>query len=318
MFNLIDILSRYTGFNEDEVNSIIAKAPTTYKKYSIKKRRGGTRTIYHPSKETKTLQYVLLNYYLNAFPVHKCAYAYIKGNKSPLLNNALKHKDYKYSICLDIKDFFPSIKPDDLLNILTEKNSFTKEEKQHLINLLFISQKNGMPSLPIGAPTSPMISNIIMYDLDNKINGLAHKINKRSVYTRYADDLVFSTNTKGACLNFYKNLESLLTKTKSPKLTINKLKTNLCSRKNRRIVTGLVICPTATISVGRKNKRYIRKLLLDYKYNKLDIKMKHHLSGYLAYILDVEPEFYNRLILKYGGEIVNAALQQTRSIISSR
>jgi len=318
MLNLINLLIKYTGFSEVELNSIIAKAPTNYKKYSIKKRNGGNRTIYHPAKETKTLQYVLLNYYLNTFPVHKCAFAYIKGNTSPLLKNALKHKNFKYSICLDLKDFFPSIRPSDLLNILTANKTLTREEILTLTNLLFISQKNGLPSLPIGAPTSPIISNIVMYDLDNKINTLAHKINKSSVYTRYADDIVFSTNIKGACLVFYKRLESLLTKTNGPKLTINKLKTNLCSRKTRRIVTGLVICPNATISLGRKNKKYVKKLLLDFKYNKLDLKMKHHLSGYLAYILDVEPDFYNRLTLKYGGEIVNDALKQTRPIISSK
>jgi RNA-directed DNA polymerase len=149
-----------------------------------------------------------------------------------------------------------------------------------------------------------------MYELDNKINRLAHNIDRKSVYTRYADDIVFSSDVKRTCKIFYNKLESLFAVTASPKLTINKLKTNFCSRKNRRIVTGLVICPDGKISLGRKNKRYIRKLLLDYKYNKLTEKYKHHLAGYLAYILDVEPDFYNRLTLKYGGNIVNNALKQ--------
>ena len=81
------------------------------------------------------------------------------------------------------------------------------------------------------------------------------------------------------------------------------------SRGTKRVVTGIVICPNAEVSLGRKNKKYVKKLIFDYMNGKMDASLKNHLRGWLAFILDVEPDFYNRLVLKYSAITVRNALK---------
>ena len=81
-----------------------------------KKKGGGRRTIHHPSKQTKALQYALIEIFLNKLPIHSCAAAYRRNIKSPLLENATIHAKYSYSVRVDFSDFFHSISPLDLFN----------------------------------------------------------------------------------------------------------------------------------------------------------------------------------------------------------
>ena len=305
--HLIDQVSQYLLIERDEVIKILDKASSTYKRYTIpKKNKSGYRVIYHPSKQTKSLQYALMETFLKKFPVHKSAAAYKGGLKSPLLKNAKAHSAYSYSIHLDFKDFFPSITSNDLIDLIRkypEFDYFDKGDLKLIEKALFIKTHN-IYQLAIGAPSSPMISNIIMYSLDDEIEKLANSISVHSSYSRYADDIVFSSNIKGSCNTFYDEIKKFLSKTKSPKIFLNENKTIFASKKGRRVVTGLIICPNKKISIGRKNKKYIKKLVNDFRFEKISEKNLKYLSGYLSYILDVEPDFYNRLALKYSAEIL--------------
>ena len=147
-----------------------------------------------------------------------------------------------------------------------------------------------------------------MYSLDEQINAIANGISNKVAYSRYADDIIFSTNLRGGCRSFYEAMLELVASTDSPRLAINSSKTMFSSRAGRRVVTGLFIRPDGGISLGRRNKRYIRKLLFDLKRDSIDPEKLTYLSGYLAFTLDVEPDFYNRLALKYGAELLVHAL----------
>ena len=149
-----------------------------------------------------------------------------------------------------------------------------------------------------------------MYELDNEISNCANRISKKSSYTRYSDDITFSVNQKGACKSFLDALAGILDNTASPKLSINPNKTKFLSRGNRRVITGLFIRPDGGISLGRHNKRYIKKLIYDLGKDNLEsIEDKNYLSGYLGHILSVEPEFYNRLVIKYGETVLERAIK---------
>ena len=119
------------------------------------------------------------------------------------------------------------------------------------------------------------------------------------LYTRYADDLVFSTNQRNASKPFLMELREKIAESEHPRLELNEQKTLYMARNCRRAVTGLIIGPDGSLSIGRKRKRYIRKLLQDYENGKLSEKETHQLQGHLAFILDAEPSFYSRLCLKY-------------------
>ena len=81
------------------------------------------------------------------------------------------------------------------------------------------------------------------------------------------------------------------------------------SMKGRRTVTGLILTPDKGVSIGRGSKRYVKKLLCDVEHNKLDKEKMPFLRGMLAFILDVEPDFYNRLAIKYGATVMQQARQ---------
>ena len=218
--SLIENVSRYLSFNESELLSFAQKAPTTYRTYQIPKKNGRLRTIHHPAKETKSLQYALINLIFKNYPIHSSAVAYRKGVKSPLKLNAESHSKYLYTIKMDFKDFFHSIVFEDLKNILD--SPYTQQELEFLKNVLFLNYQ-GIYCLAIGAPSSPILSNIVMHGYDESILKIVTKIDPDATYTRYADDITFSSNKKSHCLNFAKELNKLTKDKLTPSLKLNSI-----------------------------------------------------------------------------------------------
>jgi hypothetical protein len=148
-----------------------------------------------------------------------------------------------------------------------------------------------------------------MYNLDEKIEELAHNVNNNAKISRYADDIAFSTDDKDSSKIFLEEIEQLLRDTESPNLKLNNEKTNFLSRASRRIIAGLVITPDGKVSIGRSKKRKIKSLVNDFQYNKLEDDQILQLRGYLSFFKDVEPDFYTRLVLKYRSETIDKIYQ---------
>ncbi|MDY7108521.1 MAG: retron St85 family RNA-directed DNA polymerase [Planctomycetota bacterium] len=314
MSSIAQHVARYLGWSLDETEHTAQRAPRSYRRYLVPKKSGGVREIFHPAKKTKAIQYAMIDLYLSRLPVHDAATAYRRDVQSPLRRNAALHARYRYTVRVDMRAFFPSIKPADLWDRLVASGAVATDgtaTKDHdfVANALFIRQGVRGMFLSIGAPSSPAISNAVMYSLDQTFTGFAAGHGGR--YTRYADDLVYSTNRQGECADFVNTVRAALDDCGSPQLTLNESKTCYTSRKGRRIVTGLVLTPTGQVSIGRKKKRYIRKLVFDLGRGKLDKTRRAYLRGFLAFVLDVEPAFYNRLAHKYGGELLREALLGT-------
>lgn len=314
MSSVRQIVAAYLGVDVQTVVEVARRAPKTYRRYFVPKKSGhGMRAIFHPSKETKALQYALLETVLPTLPVHDAATGYVRGIRSPLLRNAQAHCRFRFTVRLDFKDFFPSIVPADLLNQLLSLDPWKdmdEEDKEFLSNAAFI-RFHKRTCLAIGAPSSPMISNAVMYELDRHLQSFANENN--GAYTRYADDLFYSTDEKGQCRRFVRHVLSEVSGMVSPQLTLNNKKTLYMSRGTRRAVTGLMVTPQGGISVGRARKRYIRSLIHRYQEylagrTNFEEEKSNELRGLLAFVLDVEPLFYNRLAQKYGAKTVNAAL----------
>jgi RNA-directed DNA polymerase len=159
---------------------------------------------------------------------------FIKSNgingRRDILSNAKKHKKSRYLINIDIKDFFPSCTPHMMCSFLVQKFSFSAE----FINLLFeLCFLNG--SLPPGSPASPILSNIILLPIDNKINHYckAHDI----IYTRYVDDLSFSAKNKISKEQF-KSIASIIIE---HSFQLNEEKTVFYKKSDIKEVTGIAI-----------------------------------------------------------------------------
>lgn len=292
------------------MRELLRKAPVTYKVYKIPKRTTGQRTIYHPSKSTKLLQYALLTILQKQLVAHECSFAYRHKLKSPLRKNAEQHSRQAYLLRIDAKDFFPSITPNDLflrLEQCSDPMELDEDDKAILKNALFIKSMTGLSGLPIGAPSSPAISNAVMYELDTKLSQIMSGL--EVVYTRYADDFVFSSNTKGIADKIFNTVRSVFSSSVYPRLIINEAKTRRSSRNSKRVVTGMVISPDGSVGIGQKNKRMVRSFLFKFLNRKLNQESTSKLQGWLAYILDAEPSYYNTLCHRYGAEHVKQALK---------
>jgi RNA-directed DNA polymerase len=288
-----------------ELLTITSSAPHRYKVYQIPKRVPGLfRTIAQPAREVKALQYWLMKNVLNRFESHQCAMAYRAGRG--IRDNAVPHVAGRFLLKLDFVDFFSSIKAWDFRRYLEEKDpEMTEEELEMLCNLTFWKPRGTHDfCLSIGAPTSPIISNLLMYKFDKEVDTFC--LRKECVYTRYADDLTFSatdSSTLEAVEAFVAHLCSVIT---SPCLTINTHKTVRSSRAYSRRVTSLVLTNDNKISLGRERKRKISAWVHHFKLGHLDEKSANRLQGMLAYVAAVEPDFIVTLQRKYGESTVSA------------
>lgn len=287
-----------TGLTETEVLRIARNGPKRYKVYQIPKRTGGTRTICHPSRELKLLQYVFLNKILAGLPVHQAATAYKIG--SSIRQNADVHKDSRVILKLDFEAFFPSIKT-RAWNAFVKRNlqQWTREDLNFSKQVLFWGGGKTKPNcLSIGAPTSPLISNAIMYNFDCWMFEYANQ--NALQYTRYADDITLSSHgflDKEAVIL---KVNQFLQEMKQPVLKLNKSKTKLLSKTTSRRVTGLILTNEGKVSLGRERKRTISVMVHKAITNKLSPEDLRKLSGLLSFAHDVERTFIDTLQKKYG------------------
>lgn len=288
-----------------KLDYLIKSAPYRYKVYQIPKRSGaGLRTIAQPAKELKKIQYWVIKNIFPSYPVHQAASAYLKGKN--IFQNAAAHSSNPYLLKLDFKDFFPSIKGDDFLKYSKTNNSLSLSETdlQRLVRILFrLPERNNDFQLSIGAPSSPFLSNAIMFEFDSLVFNYCSE--KNISYTRYADDLAFSMHDikmRGVVL---KKVQNVLSSLEFPKFELNDRKTIFGSKAHRRLVTGLILTNEGTVSLGRDRKRRIRAQIHYLLQNKLSEEEKNHLRGMIAFARDVEPEFVERMENKYGKQTIN-------------
>lgn len=297
--DIMRALESITGFRAVDVERIVKNYRNKYKKFYIPKRSGGNRAILHPARPLKLLQHAVDISIIQKLPVSKIARAYIKGLKSPLRTIANEHIDYRFTVRIDFKDFFPSLRPADLYNVIINNYTISAEDFIILEKILFIRSHAG-ECLPIGAPSSPNVSNAIMYEIDNDFMSICSDIDRGASLSRYADDLYFSTNHRGRCQEFYRKIIELCHSKENPSLKVNTDKLAFLSRGTRRIVCGIVMASQGFPSIGRERKNTIKKLLYKMTKNRLDNEEKLILRGMMAFTKDAEPEYYNKLIIKYG------------------
>ena len=298
---IISLIAKSTGLNNRYISKIIHSANFRYKIYYIPKKKKGVREISHPSSELKLLQKWIVENIFSHFPVHISVYSYRNG--IGIQDLAEVHKKNNYLLRIDFTNFFPSVKRSDVSQFL-KKHSNLVPFSLSIIDFDFIKNivcKDNR--LTIGAPSSPIITNTILYDFDKLCFEKAKK--HKVIYSRYADDIYYSSNSPGTLEKIYEEFQKDLGKLKSPKLIINENKTIFSSRKNKRIVTGLVLTSDKKVSIGRKKKRYIKGLIHHYTEGQLDKKEIAYLRGFLSYIKAVEPRFLTQLINKYGKKLIS-------------
>ena len=295
----IQYLCSSLQIEQPQLLSFLASAPKRYKKYEIPKRNGkGNRLIAHPSKGLKALQRASLPVIRDKLKVHEAAMAYEKG--TGIRRNAIVHRTNRYLLKMDFSNFFSSIKPNVLIDCLESVDGIISELDQFAFSCLFFwSPTRGSDlELSIGAPSSPFISNAVLYDFDEYITMYCRE--NGIVYTRYADDLTFSTNAKGTLFLVPDMVKKLIKGKSFNYLRVNEDKTVFLSKSCNRHITGITISNDDELSLGRNRKRLISSKIHYYLNGKLEREEINQLKGLLGFAKYVEPSFIDKMKSKYG------------------
>ncbi len=279
----VEHLAAHVGIEYNELNKMIHCTSLFYRRFSIPKRNGGERIISASYPSLLLCQNWIYNHILKREDLHFCAHAY--RPKKSILTNASKHLESKALLKMDMKNFFPSISINWVINYFS-KLGYSNNVAYALGSLCCLDD-----ALPQGASTSPALSNILLSHLDSRLYKLSKKFNLN--YTRYADDLTFSGGyIPHKCIGI---ITCIVT---DFGLKINESKTKLIVGDKQKIVTGISI-QGGKLSLPRKSKRnikqevnYIRRYGLLSHISKLKIKDPYYilsLEGRLRFWLQVEP-----------------------------
>lgn len=284
-----------------------------YERFYIPKHSGGFREISAPQGQLKIVQTLLKDFIQDKMNVlsHDCAYAYIKGRSTKQAVERHQENCSKWFLKIDISDFFPSCDGDLIYNSLLNLYPFTYlQERQNyeevmktLINACLL---NGV--LPQGSPASPLLSNLVMVSVDYHLNLYLRK--NQFIYTRYADDILISSQYSFNWGELQDKVEALLSETSKGRWKVKKQKTRYGSASGRNWNLGLMLNKDNEITVGHKKKKLFKVMLNNFVncYNACDNIPKEaiqQLQGLYSYYVNVEPTYFKDLVDTYSMKIEN-------------
>ena len=245
-----------------------------YKKFRMRKRRGGYRIISCPKKELMSIQKTIYNRILSPVNIHPAATGFRKGFS--IIDNVKLHLGKDEIIKTDIVNFFGSIKREKVISTF-ERIGYPSNISIILAELCCIDGH-----LPQGAPTSPALSNIISYEMDKNLSSLSYKYGLS--YTRYADDITFS----GYRVNPKLILDDIKKAIHEEKFSIKREKTRYIGKNKRKLITGISISSGKKLTIPKAKKREIRKNV----YFILTKGLEEH----KRFIKSTDPVYLKRLI----------------------
>lgn len=296
-----------------DLMNIIYNREDEYSNFKIRKKRTGYREIMSPSENLKYIQRWINNSILKKVKLEKCCKGFIQG--SSIKNNAEIHENKDAILKFDLLRFFDTINEKrvygvfrnlgyaknlavDLAKITTVESSFLYwESALKNVNELKGFAGNLNTILPQGAPTSPYLSNIIATQMDKRLSALSSKLGV--VYSRYADDIVFSGELDK--LPSANTVEKII---RQEGFLVNRSKTKIQKRGNRQIVTGLTV--TNGVHVPKKYKKDIwyhlhycnlagpKAHLIKNKIYKSNFK--DWLFGRICFVYSIEPEVGKKMM----------------------
>ena len=233
------------------------KPDNMYFDFIIKKKNGDDRHIHAPEEKLKTIQRKLADILNCVYRIKPAAHGFVIDKN--IITNAKCHVKRKYVLNMDLENFFEQIHFGRVRGMLMKPPYSIGAEAAMVIAQ--IACYNG--KLPQGAPTSPVLTNMVCAPLDTKLSKLAKKYSLR--YSRYADDITFSSNGEFpkeiayvdfAGAHIGKEVEEIIIQNS---FSINQNKTRLYDYKKRQEVTGLVV--NKFVNIRRSYIKEIRAIL---------------------------------------------------------
>ena len=263
-------LADYLSIELRELTFFAYSNSSFYRHFYIPKGDGSSRRIISAPKGKlatvqRTLAATLGEIYQPPYPVN----GFVKGKST--VTNALPHVRARGILKLDINDFFPSITASRIHGLFSsEPFCFSTEVVDTLTNLTCCNQ-----TLPQGAPTSPVLSNMICYRMDKTLLNLARKHKLR--FTRYADDLTFSSTSRRAISSIASTdergevviSEEIARIVQHNGFSITSRKTTYMGSETRQTVTGIVV--NEKCNFRRDDYRYLRNLFYRWKNQGVEV-----------------------------------------------
>jgi RNA-directed DNA polymerase len=278
-----------------------------YYTFEIARRNGKPRTLQAPHRTLACAQGWILDEILCHLPTHDAAHGFIRERS--VVTNARPHLGAHTVINMDLTDYFPSITFPRVSGLFRSMGYSpavatifallcTESPRQEFVfeGIRYFGEI-GPRALPQGACTSPAISNLISRSLDCRLQGLAEKLGW--VYTRYADDVTWSSNEEpnpsvGYVMARIRHIAE------DEGFAINHEKTRVLRRNQRQSVTGIAV--NDRLSVPRSTVRRIRAILHNAQFTGLAAQnrdnhphFEHWLLGMIGWIHMVQPETGDKL-----------------------
>ena len=283
-----------------------------YSRFEIPKRSGGVRLISSPKPKMRIAQsWINLNILEKLTP---SSYCYAFRPKTSILDNAEQHVKKKVIVKLDVRDFFPSITFNRVRGyfeylgynpgVATVLALLTTDAPRVRITIKGRSQivAVGARSLPQGACTSPALANLIASRLDARLAGFIETLDGQWSYTRYADDLTFSTTDEEPPIG--QLIATVGRIAKDENFEIKAEKTRIMRSPRRQSVTGLIVgdevrIPKATIKKMRALFHNIETRGKDVVSEELGKDAINVARGYWAFLYMVSPTQANKYLIKH-------------------
>lgn len=251
-------LAAYLGLRHEALSRILSLSPEyKYTAFEIPKKRGGSRRILAPCSRLKAVQRSLAAALDDVYRAPPSAHGFVSGKS--IVTNASLHAGKRHVFNVDLLDFFGCIGFARVRGLFMAKPFGFSEDLATVVAQICCLED----ALPQGAPTSPVVSNMIAWKLDGQLQALARRC--RATYTRYADDITFSFTRSAADLpadivvltddGVARAGAALTGLIEVNGFTINQAKVHLADQSGRMKVTGLTVNRMPNIS-----RRYVRQI----------------------------------------------------------
>jgi len=257
-----------------------------YRKAKLPKENGGYRNLSVPDEVLKAIQRRIADVLLIHMPVSRYAKAYRFGSST--LRNAKHHVGKPMVLKLDILHFFDSIRYSTV-----KDKVFPEEIYAEPLRILLTMLCYHKDALPQGAPSSPAITNILLYEFDELIGQWCRE--RDITYTRYCDDMTFSGDFDPAEVIRFVKLEL-----KKMGFLLNEQKTKIQHPGQQQTVTGIVVNEKLSIPSDYRRKLrqelyYCRKFGVQEHLQKIGLEIpedtyRMQLLGKVNYVLQVHPD----------------------------
>lgn len=323
-FNVMHAALR--GFVERYQDLIAVEDKSTlYRSFKIPKRSGGLRQIDAPNDELKRALYDLKMIFEKKFYMsyHTAAFAYVHGRST--IDSVKRHQQNKsrWFLKTDMRHFFPSTSPEFLMKMLCMTFPFcafieddwgNRELLEKALSLCFL---NG--GLPQGTPTSPMLTNALMIPIDHAISKMCHEYQPHLCYTRYADDILISSEYSFKWTDVQNKLIAIFNSFEAP-FSLHPDKTRFGSNSGRNWNLGVMLNAENKITIGHEKKKVAKACVFQFMtdYDKgmpWSLEDTQHLAGQLSYYKMVEPEFVTMLLDKYAQKFGKDVMEAIKTIL---